>query len=68
MAKYVYSIPKISCDHCVAAIKKGLNELEGVQQISGDTLAKTITVDARPPANDEQIKSRLAQIGYPVVS
>lgn len=68
MAKYVYSIPNIACDNCLSAIKKELKELDGVQQISGDTQAKTITVDVRPPANDEQIKSRLSQIGYPAVS
>jgi copper chaperone len=68
MAKYVYSIPKISCGHCVAAITTELKELAGVQQVSGDPLAKTITIEVQPPAKEEQIKSKLAQIGYPAAS
>lgn len=68
MTQYVYSIPKISCGHCVAAIKNELKELDGVQQVSGDPQAKTITVDMRPPANEAQIKTKLSEIGYPVAS
>ena len=68
MARYVYSIPKISCGHCVATITNELKELDGVQQVSGDPQSKTITVEAQPPAEEEQIKSKLAQIGYPAAS
>ena len=67
MAQYVYSIPKISCGHCVAAITNELKELDGVQQVSGDPQTKTITVEVQPPAKEEQIKAKLAQIGYPAV-
>ena len=68
MAQYVYSIPKISCGHCVAAITNELKELDGVQQVSGDPQTKIITVDAQPPANEEQIKAKLIEIGYPAAS
>jgi copper chaperone CopZ len=65
MTTYVYSIPKISCGHCVAAITNELQEIEGVRQVTGAPQTKTITVQAQGPAKEELIKSKLAQIGYP---
>lgn len=66
MTQRSYNIPNISCGHCVASITNELNELEGVKQISGDPLAKTITVELEAPATDEQVKAKLKEIGYPV--
>ena len=66
MSQVVYSIPKISCGHCVASITNELKEIEGVKQISGDPQAKTITLELESPATDDQIKAKLDEIGYPV--
>ena len=66
MSQVVYSIPKISCGHCVASITNELKEIEGVKQISGDPQAKTITLELEAPATDDQIKAKLDEIGYPV--
>ena len=66
MSQLVYSIPKISCGHCVAAITNELQEIEGVKQISGDPQAKTVTLELESPATGEQIKAKLEEIGYPV--
>jgi len=65
MTQYTYNVPNISCGHCVASITGALNEINGVRQVSGDPLAKTITVDAQPPATGDQILSKLTEIGYP---
>lgn len=66
MSQLEYSIPKISCGHCVASITSELKEIEGVKQISGDPHTKTITLELEEPATDEQIKTKLEEIGYPV--
>jgi len=68
MSQYTYKVPNISCGHCVAAVSKALNDISGVQQVTGDPLAKTITVDAKPPATGELIRTKLNEIGYPAVS
>ena len=65
MAQYVYSIPKISCGHCMTVIKTELKEIDGVQKVDGDILARNITIELQPPAKDEQIKAALKNIGYP---
>lgn len=68
MTQHLFTVPNISCGHCVATITNELKELDGVQQVSGDPQAKTITVDAQPPAGEEQIKAKLTEIGYPAAA
>lgn len=67
MAKETFSIPNISCGHCVMSIKNELNELEGVKTAEGDPGSKSITVEFESPATLEQIKETLKEINYPAV-
>lgn len=60
-----FSISNISCGHCVKAIQKELNELEGVSSVEGDPGKKEIAVSWEAPATDEKIKSALKEINYP---
>jgi copper chaperone CopZ len=68
MMKVTYSIPNISCGHCVHTIKSEVGELAGVQSVdaSAETKQAIITFDA--PATEEQIKALLASIEYPVAN
>lgn len=65
MAKETFSIPNISCGHCVMSIKNELNELEGVKTVEGDPGKKSITVEFESPVTLEQIKEILKEINYP---
>jgi copper chaperone len=67
MTTVTYSIPNISCHHCVHTIKSEVSELTGVTFVDAtvDTKQATITFDA--PAED-QIKALLAEINYPVAA
>lgn len=65
MASKVFSVPNISCDHCVTSIKRELSEMEGVLKVEGDTETKTITVEWDAPATLERLKSTLNEINYP---
>ncbi|MBU0768175.1 MAG: heavy-metal-associated domain-containing protein [Proteobacteria bacterium] len=67
MAKETFSIPNISCGHCVMSIKNELNELDGVKTVEGDPGSKSITVEFESPATMEQIKETLKEINYPAV-
>lgn len=67
MTKETFSIPNISCDHCVRSIKNELSELEGVTTVEGDPGEKSITVEFESPATLEQIKETLKEINYPAV-
>ena len=65
MEKRVFTVPKISCGHCVASIQKELNEIDGVTQVTGDPKTKSIKVEWQPPATASEIEARLVEIGYP---
>lgn len=65
MEKQTFSIPNISCGHCVMSIKNELSELEGVKTVEGDPAEKNIVVEWETPATLDQIKTVLADINYP---
>ena len=67
MNTVVLSIPAISCGHCVKTISRELNRLEAVSSVDGSVEQKRITVEYRGDALDE-IRSTLAEIGYPAAS
>ena len=63
-----YTIPNISCGHCVHTIKSEVTELEGVQSVEADMLTKKATITYEPPATEEKIKTILAEINYPAAA
>ena len=67
MQTRTFSIPNISCGHCVMTIKREIGELEGIFKVDGNPAAKEITVEWDAPATQEKIKSVLKEIDYPAV-
>lgn len=65
MGQDKFSIPNITCGHCVMTIERELGEIDGVRNVEGDPAAKEITVNWDAPATLEQIKSTLSEINYP---
>jgi copper chaperone CopZ len=65
MQKTTFSVPNISCGHCVSAIQSELREMDGVVEVHGDPATKEITVEWDPPASESDIKATLAEINYP---
>lgn len=68
MNTVTYSIPNISCNHCVHTITMEVSDLAGVQSVTADVDARTATIGFEPPANEAAIKQLLAEINYPVAS
>lgn len=66
MSTVKYSVPSISCNHCVHTIKTELVELDGVKSVNADAATKEVVVDFDTPATPESIESLLAEINYPV--
>ena len=65
MEKIRFSIPNISCGHCVKTIERALGEIEGVSRVEGDAATREVTVEWVPPASLEGIKSSLKEINFP---
>ncbi len=64
METKTFSIPNITCGHCVMAIQRELGEIEGISKVEGDPEKKEIVVDWDAPATLERIKSTLEEINY----
>ncbi len=67
MTTITYTIPNISCGHCVNTIKTELSELAGVKSVEAVAETKQATIIFEDPATEEKIQSLLAEINYPVV-
>jgi len=65
MTTVTYSIPNISCGHCVHTIKMEVGDLEGVQSVDASAETKQATITFADPANEEKIKALLVEINYP---
>lgn len=68
MQTVTYTIPNISCNHCVHTIKMEVSDLEGVSQVEANQESKQATISFEAPATEETIKSLLAEINYPVAN
>ncbi len=66
MTTITYSVPNISCSHCVHTIQSEVGELAGVQTVEADAQTKKVKISFAPPASAESIESLLAEINYPV--
>ena len=68
MTTVTYSIPNISCGHCVHTIQSEVSELKGVKSVVANQVDKTATITFDMPATVEQIKALLVEINYPVAN
>ena len=66
MGKKTFSIPNISCGHCVMSIKNELSELDGVTSVEGNPETKSIDVEWNAPITEDKLKETLKEINYPV--
>ncbi len=58
-----YSVPEISCDHCVNAITGSVAPLPGVESVDVDLGAKTVTVIG---GDSEAIVAAIDDAGYDI--
>ncbi|MFZ5820043.1 MAG: heavy-metal-associated domain-containing protein [Chloroflexota bacterium] len=65
MTTVTYSVPNISCGHCVHTIQAEVSELAGVQSVKADQATKQVEVVFEAPADEAAIKALLAEINYP---
>jgi copper chaperone CopZ len=65
MKTVTYTIPNISCHHCIHTIKSELSELSGVLSVQGDVATKQVAITYEEPASNEKIEDLLTEIEYP---
>ncbi|MFZ0547500.1 MAG: cation transporter [Candidatus Promineifilaceae bacterium] len=60
-----FTVPNISCGHCVHTVEMELGDLAGVSAVKADQESKVVTVSWDTPATWEQIQQTLVEINYP---
>lgn len=68
MSTVTYSVPNISCGHCVHTIQTEVADLAGVKSVKADQNTKKVEIVFEAPATEDKIKSLLAEINYPAVA
>ncbi|MDP7550738.1 MAG: cation transporter [Acidimicrobiales bacterium] len=59
----VYSVPDVSCDHCVQAITGQVTPIEGVTDLAVDLDAKTVTVTG---GDDAAVVAAIDEAGFDI--
>ena len=65
MTTETYTVPNISCAHCIHTIQVELAEVAGVKSVKADLATKHVEVAFDAPASEDTIKDFLAEIEYP---
>lgn len=67
MEEVTLTAPDISCDHCVATIRKALSKLAGVQFLGGNPQTKQVTIRYDPSVLElTAIEKAMEEEGYPL--
>lgn len=59
-------IKGMSCQHCVLAVTKALNEIEGIENVTVDLEGGEARFDETGPVEREMIRKRISDAGYEV--
>lgn len=66
MSEKTFTVPNITCGHCVKTIEREVGEIEGVVAVKADESTKKVTVEwTEPQASWAAIDAVLREIEYP---
>jgi len=60
-------IKGMSCNHCVVAVSKALNEIEGIKDVKVDLQKGEATFEEPIPLDMNIVRERIKKAGYEVV-
>jgi copper chaperone len=59
-----YTVDKMSCGHCVAAVTEELTKVDGVRGVQIDLPTKAVTVTSEAPLDVAVVKAAVEEAGY----
>jgi copper ion binding protein len=59
-----YTVPAISCQHCVRAVTSEVSELAGVSSVQVDLPSKVVTVEHADTVSSAAIMAAIREAGY----
>jgi len=68
MKKITLNVEGMSCSHCERAVKNGVGELAGVENVTVDLPGKTVIIEYNDnQATIESFKQAIAEEGFEVI-
>ena len=65
MTTKTYSVPNISCGHCVMTIERELKFVDGLQTVKANQDTKAVLVEVDDEGVLAEVEAMLVEIGYP---
>jgi copper chaperone len=65
MTTKTYSVPGISCGHCVMTIERELKYVDGLQSVKADKDSRAVRVEVESDDVLAAVEAMLTEIGYP---
>jgi copper chaperone len=65
MTTKTYSVPGISCGHCVMTIERDLKYVDGLQSVKADKDSRAVSVEVESDDVLAAVEAMLTEIGYP---
>jgi copper chaperone len=66
MKMKVIRVKGMSCNHCVMAVTKALNEIHGVENVKVDLAKGEVAFEEKSPIDMEIVRERIRKAGYEV--
>jgi copper chaperone len=63
----IYSVPGVSCEHCVRAVTEEVGQVAGVESVVVDLDSKRVTVSGEA-IDDGAVRAAIDEAGYEVAS
>ena len=60
-------IKGMTCNHCVVAVTKALNEIDGIKDVKVDLEKGEATFDEGKPIDMDLVREKIKKAGYEVV-
>lgn len=64
MDSKTFTVPNISCGHCVHTVQMEVGDIPGVKSVKAEQDTKQVFVEWDEPATWDQIKALLTEINY----
>jgi copper chaperone len=68
MTKTTYQVNGMSCAHCVQAVTRELEQLDGVRTVTIDLATGVVTVSSDAPLDDALVRAAVDEAGYEVAA
>jgi copper chaperone CopZ len=64
MARSIYAVTGMSCEHCVRAVTEEVRRIDGVADVSVDLATGTLTVTGPEPVDRAVVDEAVREAGY----